>query len=138
MRSFKRSYSELITLSSFDERYDYLQLNGSVGVATFGNERYLNQRFYTSTEWRQLRYEVIARDRGCDLGIDGYEIHDNIIIHHMNPMDVDDVLSHNQDNLNPEYLISVSLATHNAIHYGTETLLAKPIIDRSPGDTKLW
>jgi len=138
MRSFKRSYSELSRLANFEERYDYLQLNGSVGLETFGGERYLNQRFYTSTEWRQLRYEVIARDRGCDLGLDGYEIHDNIIIHHMNPMSIDDIESHNQDILNPEYLISVTLATHNAIHYGTDTFLAKPIIERSPGDTQLW
>lgn len=138
MKSFKRSYSELITFSTFEERYDYLQLNGRVGGETFGHERYINQRFYTSTEWRQLRYEIIARDRGCDLGLPGYDIHENIIIHHINPMSLDDIAGHNRDILSPEYLISVSLNTHNAIHYGTDTFLAKPIVERSSGDTKLW
>ena len=133
-----RSYSELIDLSSFEERYRYLREYSEVGVATFGFERWLNQRFYTSREWRMVRQEVIARDLGCDLGIEGRAVWRQIIIHHMNPLTSADVVRHDPAILDPEYLISVSLRTHNAIHFGTEDQLDKPLIQRIPGDTKLW
>jgi hypothetical protein len=125
-------------MHSFEDRYRYLRVNAAVGLATFGYERWLNQAFYTSTQWRQVRQEVIARDRGCDLGVEGYEIFDRIIIHHMNPIQVSDVTSGNDAILDPEFLISVSLRTHNAIHYGDEKVLPKPLVHRIPGDTKLW
>lgn len=133
-----RTYSELRRLSSFEDRFDYLQLKGSVGRSTFGFERYLNQGFYTSTEWRQTRQRVIARDLGMDLGMEGYEIYDKITVHHMNPMTVDDVVTGAEEILNPEFLITTAHRTHNAIHYGDKNLLAKPMVDRRPGDTKLW
>jgi hypothetical protein len=133
-----RSYTELRRIKSFAQRYDYLRLKSQVGVATFGFERYLNQRFYTSVQWRHVRNEVIARDRGCDLGVEGYEIYDRVIIHHMNPITVDDIGSDDASILDPEFLITVSHATHNAVHYGDANLLVKPLISRRPGDTKLW
>lgn len=133
-----RSYTELSQLSSIEDRYDYLRLRGSVGSSTFAHERYMNQRFYTSTEWRRVRNYVIARDAGCDLGIEGFEIFDSVYIHHMNPMRVDDLKGSNLDILNPEFLISVSMRTHNAIHYGDVSLLPPTPIVRRPGDTKLW
>lgn len=105
---------------------------------TFGSDRYINQRFYTSREWRQLRNHVIARDLGCDLGIEGYEIFDKIIIHHMNPMSVDNVVNSDPRNLDPEFLITVTHQTHNAIHYGDETRLVRSFTERKPGDTSLW
>lgn len=134
-----RSYSELRKLNTFEERYRYLALNGVVGQTTFGFDRHINQQFYASTEWRQVRQEIIVRDEGLDLGIPDYEIFDKIIIHHMNPMTVDDVY-HNIDNriLDPEFLICTTHRTHNAIHYGDESLLAKPLVPRHPGDTRLW
>lgn len=133
-----RTYSELIQRETFEERYDYLKLWGSVGAATFGYDRYLNQRFYTSKEWRDIRHHVIVRDNGCDLAVEGYEIFDKIIIHHMNPMQVDDLVHGNDDILNPEYLISTTHRTHNAIHFSDERLLFKKPVVRHPGDTKLW
>jgi hypothetical protein len=133
-----RSYSELRRLDTLEERFRYLALRGEVGRATFGFDRYLNQQFYTSRQWRHIRNHVIARDVGRDLGIDGYEIHDRIYIHHMNPMTVDDITSGDPRILDPEFLISVTHKTHNAIHYGDEGLLAKPLAERIPGDTKLW
>lgn len=133
-----RSYSELRRLDTLEERFRYLALRGEVGRATFGFDRYLNQQFYTSRQWRHIRNHVIARDVGRDLGIDGYEIHDRIYIHHMNPMTVDDITSGDPRILDPEFLISVTHKTHNAIHYGDEGLLAKPLVERIPGDTKLW
>lgn len=133
-----RKYSELRRLDTFEERFDYLSLRGDVGARTFGLERFLNQQFYNSTQWRQLRHVVIARDEGMDLGVFGYEIYDRIIIHHMNPMTVEDIDNGNADILNPDYLISVSHRTHNAIHYGDASLLPQPIVERRPGDTKLW
>jgi hypothetical protein len=133
-----RSYSELRRLDTLAERFRYLALRGEVGRATFGFDRYLNQQFYTSRQWRHIRNHVIARDVGRDLGIDGYEIHDRIYIHHMNPMTVDDITSGDPRILDPEFLISVTHKTHNAIHYGDEGLLAKPLAERIPGDTKLW
>ena len=133
-----RTYSELRQLTDFEERYKYLALRGSVGRSTFGFDRYINQQFYTSTQWRQIRHHVIARDLGCDLGVEGYEIHDRIYIHHMNPMTVDDI-AHGEDSiLNPEFLITTTHRTHNAIHYGDERLLPRPLTERRSGDTKLW
>lgn len=133
-----RKYSELRRLTSFEERYKYLQLFGQVGFTTFGFDRYINQKFYRSAEWRRIRDYVIARDEGFDLGVDGYEIHGRILIHHMNPMSPEDIIHAREQNLDPEFLISVTHDTHNAIHYGDESLLAKPPVVRLPGDTKLW
>lgn len=133
-----RSYSELRRLQTFEERYHYLALRGSVGASTFGFDRHVNQKFYTSRQWRDLRHEIIIRDDGCDLGVPGFDIHDRVIIHHMNPMQVEDIV-HGDDNiLDPEFLICVSHRTHNAIHYGDEKLLPRQFIERSRGDTKLW
>lgn len=133
-----RTYTELSRLHTFEERYAYLQLRARVGEATFGFERHLNQSFYRSREWRSIRHVVIARDEGCDLGIPGFEIHDQVIVHHMNPMSPDDIEHNSDDILNPEFLISVTLPTHNAIHYGDASLLPRPLVERRPGDTKLW
>lgn len=133
-----RSYSELIHYSSFEDRYDYLRLRGFVGESTFGFDRFMNQQFYTSTEWKQIRNHVIARDIGMDLGVDGYEIYDKIIIHHMNPMTAEDIQQGRSEILDPEYLISTTHKTHNAIHYGNSSLLAMPLRERRPGDTNLW
>lgn len=133
-----RTYSELRRLSTFEQRYKYLALRGAVGSQTFGTERYLNQKFYTSREWRTVRQHVIARDVGCDLGIDGYEIYRDLYIHHLNPMTIEDVKSGNPDILEPEYLITCTLQTHNAIHYGDPNQLPRDLEPRKPGDTKLW
>ena len=133
-----RRYSELQHIPTFEERFDYLKLNGSVGRETFGFDRYINQRFYTSKEWRDIRHHVIARDLGLDLGAEGYEINSRILIHHMNPIVVDDILHKNDDILDPEFLITTCHNTHNAIHYGDSSLLPKPLVERSRGDTKLW
>lgn len=133
-----RTYSELIRLDSFEERYKYLRLQGRVGEITFGHERYLNQNFYRSHEWKQVRQHVIARDLGNDLGIDGYPIHDRIIIHHMNPMVSEDIIHGDADIIDPEFLITTSHNTHNAIHYGDESLLPKEYVPRRTGDTSLW
>ena len=133
-----RSYGELERLTTFEERYDYLSLFGEVGYATFGFDRYLNQQFYTSTQWRHIRHQVIARDNGCDLGIDGYEIHHHPIIHHMNPMTVADVVQGDSSILDPDFLITTTLNTHNAIHFGDRKLLRRPFVERKSGDTKLW
>lgn len=133
-----RSYSELRRLTTFKERFDYLKLHGRVGDSTFGFDRYMNQRFYTSFEWRQLRRRVILRDNGCDLGIEGYEIHRGLHIHHMNAITVQDLVHGNPDILDPEFLITVTHQTHNAIHYGDERLLPRQLVERKPGDTKLW
>jgi hypothetical protein len=133
-----RNYTELSAIEGFEERYAYLRVHSSVGIATFGYERWLNQAFYTSVQWRQVRQEVIARDRGLDLGVEGHAVWERIAIHHMNPMRVKDVTSGDLAILDPEFLISVSLRTHNAIHYGDANLLEKPFTRRRPGDTKLW
>lgn len=133
-----RTYQEMIQFYTLEERFRYLQLSGDVGRTTFGFDRYLNQRFYTSTEWKHIRNDVIARDNGCDLGVEGYDIYSKIIIHHMNPISLDDLTHHNDDILNPDFLVSTVLNTHNAIHYGDETLLALPLVERRPGDTMLW
>lgn len=133
-----RTYSQLKSYTTFEERYNYLQLNGSVGEMTFGFERYMNQQFYRSKEWRDIRHTVIARDDGCDLGIPGYEIFDRPIVHHMNPMRPENLIHGDSDILNPEYLILVTHQTHNAIHYGDASRLARPLVERQPGDTRLW
>lgn len=133
-----RTYSELCKLPTFKERFNYLSLDGLVGQDTFGFERYLNQRFYRSREWKQLRNKIIVRDNGCDLGIDGREIFGRVIIHHMNPVGVEDIENASEYLLNPEYLICVSHLTHNAIHYGDENIFPEEFVERSPGDTKLW
>jgi hypothetical protein len=133
-----RTYYELRRLPTFQERFDYLALRGVVGETTFGTDRYLNQQFYRSTQWKNIRNQIIARDNGCDLGIDGYEIFDKIYIHHLNPMTVKDLVDGNESVLEPEYLISTTHRTHNAIHYGDASLLYQPYVERKPGDTKLW
>jgi hypothetical protein len=115
-----------------------LQLRGAVGGVTFGTERYLNQNFYRSTQWRRTRDLVITRDLGNDLAFDDHQIFDRIIIHHMNPMSPEDIERGNADILNPEFLISTTHNTHNAIHYGDESLLPQPLVERRPGDTMLW
>ncbi|QFP94972.1 HNH endonuclease [Arthrobacter phage NapoleonB] len=133
-----RTYSELIQYNTFEDRFNYLALKGSVAAQTFGHERYLNQDFYRSRAWKQVRRDVIARDLGCDLGLKGFEIHDKIIVHHMNPMSADNIIHGDQDILNMEYLISVTHKTHNGIHYGDDSVIPKPYVERRPGDTRLW
>ena len=133
-----RTYSELITLPTFKERYEYLKLNGRVGEETFGFDRYLNQAFYKSEEWRAVRDYVIVRDNGCDLGIEGHEIFGKILIHHMNPISKRDILDHSDLLLNPEYLICTIKNTHDAIHFGDENLLIVAPIERRKNDTCPW
>lgn len=133
-----RTYSELCQLSTFEERFDYLRLNGSVGKDTFGFDRYLNQQFYRSSEWKRIRDRVILRDNGCDLGVEGYEIRGRILIHHINPISVEDIHTMSDLLMNPEYLICVSHRTHNAIHYGDESLIITAPIERSQNDTCPW
>lgn len=134
-----RSYSELITLPTFEERFEYLRLNGKVGSDTFGFDRYLNQVFYRSKEWKHIRNQVILRDNGCDLAIPDRQLFDKIYIHHMNPILPDDVINRTSYLMNPEYLVCVSFDTHNAIHYGDASLLPKTNITvRSPNDTAPW
>lgn len=136
--SMIRTYSELSSLHTFEERFRYLSLRGQVGISTFGFDRWINQQFYRSRLWKDVRQTVILRDNGCDLGIDGYEIHSNLLIHHINPMSVEDVKHGQEWLIDPEYLITTTHATHNAIHYGDESLLRKPYSPRTRGDTKLW
>lgn len=138
MNTSIRTYSELITLPTFIERFRYLKLNGSVGMDTFGHDRYLNQILYHSEEWRRFRREVILRDNGCDLGCEDYEIHGRVLIHHINPITVEDVLRRNPCIFDFENVISTSHNTHNAIHYGDESLLMIEPIERTPYDTCPW
>ena len=133
-----RTYSQLKQIQTFEERYDYLKLGGVVGEDTFGFDRYLNQNFYRSREWKHVRDEVIMRDNGCDLGIDGYEIRGKILIHHMNPITSEDIHRVSDYLLNPEYLICVAHRTHNAIHYGDESLIVTSPIERTQNDTCPW
>ena len=133
-----KTYSELITFPTFKERYEYLRLKGRVGEETFGFDRYLNQVFYKSKEWRSIRDYVIARDNGCDLGMEGYEIFGQILIHHMNPITKEDILERKDVLLNPEYLITTVKNTHDAIHYGDESLLVTSPIERRKNDTCPW
>lgn len=133
-----RTYSELVELETFEERFGYLKIGGEVGCATFGGNRWINQQFYTSREWRRLRHQAISRDEACDLGVEGYEIYGAIIVHHINPIDEEDILHGTEAALSLENLICTTHRTHNAIHFGDESQIAKPHIPRSPGDTKLW
>lgn len=133
-----RTYSELSQLTTFKERYEYLRLDGKVGEETFGFDRYLNQIFYKSDEWKSVRDFVIIRDNGYDLGIQGYEIHGKILIHHMNPISPEDIVRRSEFLLNPEFLITTVLSTHNAIHYGDESLLISAPIERMRNDTCPW
>lgn len=133
-----RTYSELITIPTFEERFEYLQLNGMVGEDTFGHRRYLNQIFYKTREWRDLRHYVIVRDNGCDLGVEGFDIHGTIEIHHMNPITIEDIENRSEFLLDPEYLISTSPITHKAISYGDKSLLPLPPVERFRNDTIPW
>lgn len=135
-----RTYTELIKLPTFEERFNYLKLGDKVGKETFAFERYLNQNFYhNSREWKRIRRDVIVRDMGCDMGLEGYEIHGSIYVHHMNPVRRSDIIHGTDLLLNPEYLICVKFATHNAIHYGDDTILRTNVItERTPNDTCPW
>lgn len=133
-----RTYTELSQLKTFEERLKYLSLAGTVGADTFGYDRYLNQVFYRSKEWKAIRDKVIIRDMGCDLGVEGYDIRSKIIIHHMNPISVKDLDERNPDIFNLEYLITTSHKTHNAIHYGNTSIRIPEIADRKAGDTCPW
>jgi hypothetical protein len=133
-----RTYTELCKLHDFMERFRYLRLRSMIGDVTFGYDRWLNQRFYLSPEWKRVRNEVIVRDRGCDLAHDDYPVLDKIAVHHINPMTADEIAHGERRILDPEYLITVSQRTHNAIHFGDERLLLIPLVERRPGDTKLW
>lgn len=133
-----RTYSQMIALPTFEERYEYLRLGGRVGEDTFGFDRYLNQVFYRSQRWKSIRDQIIIRDCGCDLGMEGYEIHGKIIIHHMNPLAVRDIVGETEFLLDPEYLVCVTHNTHNAIHYGDKNLLITAPIERRPNDMCPW
>ncbi|MCB6328253.1 hypothetical protein LI320_03910 [Blautia faecis] len=133
-----RTYSELIKLKTFKDRFEYLKLDGIVGEETFGFDRYMNQIFYKSREWTSVRRSVIIRDNGCDLGVEGYEIHGKILIHHMNPINLSDIVHKTDELLNPDYLITTVLSTHNAIHYGDASLLPVLPIERRANDTCPW
>jgi hypothetical protein len=136
--TLNRTYSELQQLETFEERYKYLKLKGVLGERTFGFDRWINQRFYRSSEWKAVKSLVIVRDNGCDLGIEGYEIPSGLVVHHMNPVTLKDIEGHETWILDPEFLITTSLQTHNAIHYGDDSLLPRGPIERKSGDTTLW
>lgn len=138
MKKMIRTYSELIKLKTFKDRFEYLKLDGIVGEETFGFDRYMNQIFYKSREWTSVRRAVIIRDNGCDLGVEGYEIHGKILIHHMNPINLSDIVHKTDELLNPDYLITTVLSTHNAIHYGDASLLSALPIERRANDTCPW
>lgn len=133
-----RRYSRLKSLETFAERFRYLRLQGSIGRDSFGFDRHINQAFYKSREWQDVRNFVIVRDNGCDLGVEGYEIHEGIHVHHMNPMGPEDIIHGNPKILDPEYLITTTHRTHNAIHYGDEKQIPRQLTERRPGDTELW
>lgn len=133
-----RTYSELSRLATFEERFEYLKLDGSVGDVTFGYDRYINQQFYASAEWKMARDYVISRDNGCDLGAAGYEIHNGLLIHHINPMTPEDIIHGEMWIVDPQYLITTTQRTHNAIHYGNVSLLPPVVPERTKNDTKLW
>lgn len=138
MRPKIRCYSDLVQLETIEQRFEYLKLGGKVGKQTWGWDRYFNQRFYQSTEWKRVRDAVIIRDGGCDLGIPGFEVREKILIHHMNPIILEDLQHGNPQILDPEFLITTSDRTHQAIHYGDVSLLPVVPVERRPGDTKLW
>lgn len=133
-----RRYSELRRFATFEERFEYLNLQGFIGEQTFGFDRWMNQQFYRSREWKLARSEVIVRDNGCDLGILGYDIHRDILVHHMNPLSEVDLVAGEECIIDPEFLITTSKRTHNAIHWGDASLLPRVPVERVPGDTKLW
>lgn len=133
-----KTYSELITLPTFEERFEYLQLKGTVGQETFGFDRYLNQILYNSKEWKHLRNKIIVRDNGCDLALEGFEIYGRILIHHINPITIDDVIKRRETIFDPENLVCVTHNTHNAIHYGDKSLLITGPVDRRANDTCPW
>lgn len=133
-----KNYSELRRFDTFEERFEYLKLPGNVAHTTFGFDRYLNQRFYQSFEWKNARDLVILRDNGCDLGIPGHEIYDKILIHHVNPMVPDDIIHGSEWIIDPEFLITTSPKTHNAIHYGALNPYPEVVMTRRPNDTRLW
>ena len=133
-----RSYHELLDYETFEDRFEYLRLNGAVGDITFGSKRHINQSFYTSREWKRVRDLVVIRDNGCDLGVDGYAIQGALVIHHINPISADDIVHRHEWVVDPNNLIVTTKATHNAIHYGDSSLLRVPYQERSPGDTRLW
>ena len=133
-----RTYSELMHLHTLSDRFDYLELGGIVGETTFGFDRWINQQFYRSREWRQIRNHVIARDNGFDLGAEDAPLLGAHLIHHMNPLTLEDIEESTDNLLDPEFLITTSLRTHNAIHYGDKRQLPRPFVERTPGDTRLW
>lgn len=133
-----KAYSELITIPTYEDRFRYLQLQGAVGKDTFGYDRYLNQVLYNSQEWKRFRNEIIIRDNGCDLAYEGYDIHGRILVHHINPITVDDVVNRNPSVFDPENVICVTHNTHNAIHYGDESLLVTAPVERTRHDTCPW
>lgn len=133
-----RTYTELCTFQTFEERYRYLRLGGQVGFETVGYDRVFMEAFYNSTEWKHIRRKIVLRDRGCDLGIEGRELQNGIFIHHMNPISIEDVERRSEILLNPEFLICCSMNTHNAIHYGDESLLIIAPVIRVPNDTCPW
>ena len=133
-----KSYSELIRFQTFKERFDYLKLSGKVGAETFGYDRYLNQALYTSDEWRRFRRDVIVRDNGCDLGLEGFDIKSRLIVHHINPITLEQIEDRDPMIFDPNNVICVSHNTHEALHYGNESLLPQDPIERFAGDTKLW
>jgi hypothetical protein len=133
-----RSYSELIKIKKFIDRFEYLKIGGKVGIETFGYDRYLNQLFYTSREWRRLRDDIILRDNGCDMSTEGYEIFGRIYIHHLNPISKEDILNRTPRLIDPEFLVCTSYNTHNAIHYSDKSLLPETPIERKPYDTCPW
>lgn len=133
-----RTYSELKRFDTFIDRYNYLKLHGQIGIQTFGLDRFINQSLYKSRKWRRIRNEVIIRDEACDLGIEGYDLYDRIIIHHMNPITLEDIEEERPEIFDPEFLICTSFRTHNAIHYGDESLLPAEPVERKPGDTCPW
>lgn len=133
-----RTYSELSKIKTFEGRYDYLNLYGVVGASTFGFDRFLNQLLYSSKQWKKSRNDVIIRDGACDLGVEGYEISSRLLVHHMNPITVEDIKNHNEIIFDPEFLITTVLNTHNAIHFGDKSLLPKPIVERYKNDTCPW
>lgn len=138
MKDHTRSYEEMLTLQTFEQRFNYLNLHGKVGRDTFGFDRYLNQLLYHSKEWRDFRRQIILRDNGCDLGIEGHEIQSKAIIHHINPITVDDVINHSEKVFDPSNVITTSHRTHNAIHYGDSNQIEKDFVERKPNDTCPW
>lgn len=133
-----RTYSDMRVYETFEERFEYLCLAGEVGKETFGFDRWINQHFYRSPQWKQARQIVIVRDNGCDLGVEGYECGRDALVHHINPMTPEDLVNGSGWVLDPEYLVLTTQRTHNAIHYGDADLIRKPLVERQPGDTKLW